>query len=130
MEEKYIICKYCAYIYNNNDNHVNNCVNNYNKDEGVLYCYGCGENNKNYSGSQILKEDKARCKDCVRNNKTEKFGPYTHLYQPTNKVELMHTDAQLLHYVCELKLVNFYNNQQTQIIIAKIHLLTTQKRDI
>ncbi len=96
-KEKYIKCKYCSGIYNYNNNHVFNC----NKQE---YCYSCGEKNKNYSNSQLTKENKARCTDCVLNKNIHKFAPYLHLYEKSCRVDLMHINAQLIYYVWNLNL--------------------------
>lgn len=47
----------------------------------MLWCYTCGEKDKSYTQSQLKKEDKARCNDCIESENTKKFEPYDYLHQ-------------------------------------------------
>jgi len=76
---QYIKCPYCSKTVSYNENHLNICIPNY-VDGILLNCYSCGKQNKKYSNSQLTKEDKARCIDCVSNDIKTKFMPYRHLY--------------------------------------------------
>jgi len=106
-EEKYIKCKYCSGTYKYEDHHVERCKANYDEVRGILCCYSCGEENKNYSQSQLAKKDKARCTECVINHTIQKFAPYLHLYSwaprgTTEVLPMMSINAQLIHYVSNL----------------------------
>ena len=119
--EQYIKCPYCSKTIKNNENHFNICTPNY-INEKLLWCFSCGKTNKIYTSSQLAKEDKARCSDCVKNNIINKFEPYDYLYelsrsdknQNINK-QLENAVAQLnLTKVCELLLLNVNLNYVRQ----------------
>lgn len=105
MDEKYVKCKYCSNLYNYKDNHVQNCNVNYDEMNRILSCFSCGEKDKEYSKSQLAKEDKARCTNCVTNNNRQKFSNFAYLYyNDYDNIELMTKEAQLKYYVGELNL--------------------------
>jgi hypothetical protein len=76
-EEHYIKCPYCSQTVKYEGSHLDMCTPNY-IDGQLLWCFSCGEKNKKYSTSQLAKEDKARCLDCVKAGKIDKFKPYAH----------------------------------------------------
>ena len=103
--EKYIRCPYCSNLFNYNENHPMTCTSNY-QDGKILWCFGCGESNKEYSSSQTQKEDKARCTECVSGNKIHKYEPYDYLYYSNynNNIQNININKQLEHSVGCLEL--------------------------
>jgi hypothetical protein len=98
--DKYIICKYCGKLYLYEDNHINNC-----KDNNILLCYSCGQPNKQFSLSQLKKENLARCMDCIDVNITHKYEKYKHLYEITEFSENLNLNKQLEYYVNNLNFI-------------------------
>jgi len=82
-EPQYIKCPYCTKTFNYNEHHLEDCIQNY-KDGTLLWCCTCGEKDKSYTQSQLKKEDKARCNDCIESENTKKFEPFDYLHQ--NKI--------------------------------------------
>jgi hypothetical protein len=77
--------------------------------KNILWCFGCGEPNKKYSSSQIRKEDKARCYECVSGNKIHKYEPYDHLcYYSYDNIQIANINKQLEYYTGMLDLVAIY----------------------
>ena len=111
--DQYVKCPYCSETVKYNENHLELCTPNY-IDETLLWCYSCGEKDKKYSNTQLAKkEDKARCNDCLKSDKTYKFEPYNYLYKDTvhskshNGKKLMASVAKInLKEVNELLLLN------------------------
>jgi DNA-directed RNA polymerase subunit RPC12/RpoP len=101
-EDLYIKCPYCTKIVFYNEKHLETCTQNY-IDDMLLWCYSCGEKNKKYSNTQLAKENKARCDDCIKSGKMTKFEPYDYLYELTfsNK---NHSGKQLINAVAKLNL--------------------------
>lgn len=98
--EKYIRCRYCSELYNYNNEHK--CSNNY-KDK-LIYCYSCGEKDKEYSNTQLLKEGDARCKTCVLNQIRTRYAPYLHMSEGAKLLDLMHINNKLIYYINNLDL--------------------------
>lgn len=100
---KYIRCRYCSELYNYNDAHT--CVDNY-KEDKLIYCYSCGGKDKEYSNTQLVKNEKARCKTCVLNNERSRYAPYSYLYEGKHDDELdsMHINKKLIYYITNLDL--------------------------
>ena len=102
--EKYIKCPYCSNVFNYDENHPPTCTSNY-CNEQILWCFGCGESNKKYSNSQLKKEDKARCYECVLGNKIDKYQLYDYLcYNYSDKIQNININRQLKHYIGALNL--------------------------
>ena len=63
----YIKCKHCGKLCKYESIHMENCIVNWNDDNGLLSCYSCDTNycKENFTMSQIKKDHLARCKKCV-----------------------------------------------------------------
>jgi len=99
----FIKCKYCSRPVPSDGDHMENCeYTNYDEVNGILYCYSCG-NSKNdcqFSNSQLKKDARARCTNCVNNSIFGRYEPYVHLYQPTyHDISLDSKDSQLMYYI-------------------------------
>lgn len=101
--EKYIRCRYCSELYNYNNDHK--CIDNY-KEDKIIYCYRCGEKNKEYSNTQLLKKEKARCKTCILYGEKTRYAPYSYLYEGKHDdvLDLMHINKKLIYYITNLDL--------------------------
>lgn len=110
----YIVCKYCSKIidYDNNYDHLYHCVTNYDNEKGILSCYSCGKENAIYTKSQLSKNEKARCIECVKSGFSVKFAKFKHLYMPIhyyeNYIENNNINLQLYQSVQEINLKNVH----------------------
>jgi len=96
--ESYIKCKYCSGLIKYEDNHL--CEqNNYNETDGLQYCYSCGKKDTKYSKTQLQKEEYARCLDCVKNAKFDRYEPYVHLYKSAWPESSENKNKQLINCV-------------------------------
>jgi hypothetical protein len=95
----YYKCAYCAQLFNLFDDHILNCITNYDKDlDKVLSCYSCGNENINeFSKSQLNKRENARCNECVNNGNNLKYAKYDYLYWShyNTKYKYKHIDDEL-----------------------------------
>jgi hypothetical protein len=111
-DNKYFKCKYCSLLHHFIDlnNHNDNCINNFDNGKGILSCYSCGNENGDYSSSQLnSKGSYARCKDCVLNNKVDKYEKYGHLYglfMNPNEIKFKHINDHLNYSVNTLNINN------------------------
>jgi hypothetical protein len=101
-EEHYIKCPYCSKTIKYGDSHLESCTPNY-IDGQLLWCFSCGEKNGEYSNSQLAKEDKARCFNCVKTGKIDKFKPYDY-FETTYHEKHSSIDKQLERAVSNLDL--------------------------
>jgi hypothetical protein len=106
--DQYVKCPYCSKTVKNNETHLEDCTTNY--IEGMLlWCYSCGEKNKKYSNSQLAKEDKSRCIDCVKSGKIQKFEPYDYLYEDPWRESVIpdkyHNGKKLFNAISTLNLI-------------------------
>jgi hypothetical protein len=92
----YIKCKFCNNLFDcdNINNHMNNCNPNWCEDYGLIYCYSCGKpydkNSQLFTISQLNKQNYARCKQCIQENKLDKYARYNYNYK------------KLTSYTCEI----------------------------
>lgn len=87
------------------ETHRDVCKANYDDENGILFCYSCGEAGKEYSQSQFLRQEKARCKDCVEGNKTKRFAKFSHLFKLCHGCsQAKHIDDELYQAIMNLKL--------------------------
>jgi len=78
IKEYYVKCEYCNSLckFNNINEHIKNCNLNWNDEVGLLACYSCNipYDKSLFTSSQVEKKEwLARCKECIKNNKTEKY---------------------------------------------------------
>lgn len=106
--DEYIRCPYCSKCVGYNDKHLENCFQNYNN-ETILWCFSCGVKNKEYSKTQLNKEGMARCIECVKSGKVNKYEPYDYLYRK-------------LHNLSKDKLKKMCVEKQLEVSISKLNL--------
>lgn len=107
----YIKCKSCnLLIHCKNNSHIDNCYPNWNDASGLIFCYSCGllysGNEGMFSSKQLNKERYARCKQCIQNNKTDKYAKYIHNYK-----KLSSYDEYTIHKLSLNKQLEYYVEQ-------------------
>lgn len=106
----YIKCKFCNKLFddNNINNHMNNCNPNWCEEYGLIYCYSCdklyNKNSQLFSSSQLNKQNYARCKKCIQENKLDKYAKYNYNYKKLTSytyeiINLLSLDKQLEYYI-------------------------------
>jgi hypothetical protein len=117
----YIKCKFCNELcnYNNMDEHMDNCNPNWNEEIGLISCYSCGElyskNNKLFSSSQLNKQFLARCKDCVKSNKNNKYAKYVYNYK-----KLILYDDEIINILSLNKQLEYYIKQYDYMKVIEL----------
>ncbi len=86
-ENVYLMCPYCGVLFSFaqahetklEQSHIKNCTGTYDPAVGITNCYSCGKTDGSYTNSQIAKEHKARCKECIGSDNKNRFGQWDYL---------------------------------------------------